>query len=69
MEKSLFIENWFQNKNNFVNELFYNQGLLLTYEELLSKFNIPVAPLEYAKGFLSYSFWHMHASSISTNVQ
>lgn len=49
--KSLFMEYWFQNNILLVDQLFNREGLLLTYEEFLSKYNVPVTPGDYAKVF------------------
>lgn len=49
--KSLFKEYWFQNNIIWVDQLFNKDGLLFTYKEFLAKYNIPVAPGEYAEVF------------------
>lgn len=49
--KSLFMEYWFNNSIVLVDQLFNRNGLLFTYEEFLSEYNIPVIPGDYAKVF------------------
>lgn len=49
--KSLFLEYWFKNNINWIDQLFNEEGLLFTYEEFLHKYNIPVSPGDYAKVF------------------
>ncbi len=46
--KSLYYANWFSNGLVLVQQLFYNQGLLLRYSEFLWKYQIPVTPKELA---------------------
>ncbi len=46
--KSLYYANWFSNGLVLVQQLFNNQGLLLSYSEFLSKYQIAVTPKELA---------------------
>lgn len=49
--KSLFYDSWFSNGLFLVEQLFNEQGLLLTYSEFLSKYQIPITPKEFATVF------------------
>lgn len=49
--KSLFFQNWYNNKIILVRDLFNESGLLLSYYEFLQKFNFPVSPKEFAVVF------------------
>uniref|UniRef100_A0A3B3IEX6 Reverse transcriptase zinc-binding domain-containing protein n=1 Tax=Oryzias latipes TaxID=8090 RepID=A0A3B3IEX6_ORYLA len=46
--KSLFFPRWYDNDIVLIRQLFNPHGHLLTYEEFLLKFGIPVPPREYA---------------------
>uniref|UniRef100_A0A3P9LHW9 Reverse transcriptase domain-containing protein n=1 Tax=Oryzias latipes TaxID=8090 RepID=A0A3P9LHW9_ORYLA len=46
--KSLFFPRWYDNDIVLIRQLFNPHGHLLTYEEFLLKFSIPVPPREYA---------------------
>uniref|UniRef100_A0A3B3CA37 Reverse transcriptase domain-containing protein n=1 Tax=Oryzias melastigma TaxID=30732 RepID=A0A3B3CA37_ORYME len=46
--KSIFFPRWYENDIVLIRQLFNSHGHLLTYEEFLFKFNIPVPPKEYA---------------------
>lgn len=47
--KSLYIEFWFNNNIVYVAQVFNKEGLLYSYEEFLSEYNIPVSPGDFAK--------------------
>lgn len=49
--KSLFIEYWFNNNIVHVAQLFNRDGLLYSYNEFLSVYNIPVSPADFARVF------------------
>ncbi len=49
--KSLFFQNWYNNKIILVHDLFDESGRLLSYYDFLQKFNFPVSPKELAVVF------------------
>ncbi len=46
--KSLFFSNWFEKNILIVSQLFNSEGLILSYEEFLCKFDFPVTPKEFS---------------------
>uniref|UniRef100_A0A3P9L5I7 Reverse transcriptase domain-containing protein n=1 Tax=Oryzias latipes TaxID=8090 RepID=A0A3P9L5I7_ORYLA len=46
--KSLFFPYWFQNNILYVNQLFNSGGCLMSYNQFLTTYNIPVTPKEFA---------------------
>ncbi len=46
--RSLFFNQWFNNGLLLVSQLFNSRGLLMTYIEFISAYNIPVSPKEFA---------------------
>ncbi len=46
--KSLFFSNWFEKNILLVSQLFNSEGLLLSYEEFLCKFDFPVSHKEFS---------------------
>lgn len=46
--KSLFFNNWFEKNILIVSQLLNSEGLILSYEEFLCKFDFPVTPKEFS---------------------
>lgn len=45
--KSLFLLNWFEKKIIYIQDLFGNDGQLLSYETFMNQYNFPVPPREF----------------------
>lgn len=51
MKINLSLDYWSQNNIKWVDQLFNEERLLLTYTEFLEKYNIPATPDDYVRVF------------------